>query len=419
MNPSLFQSFFMGGFECSTHRTRSGRRLDLLASTRHDRFALQDYRLLMKYGLRTARDGVRWHLIEKQPGQYDWSSAEPMFRAAQEAGIQVIWDLWHYGWPDDLDLFSEEFVTRFGAFAGEATRRLLEAGNETPIFSPINEISFFSWAAGDGGVMAPYAHGQGVEIKRQLVRASIAAIKAIKRANPAARLIQVDPMINIVARRENPEDAPVAELQRQSQYEVWDMICGRTDPELGGKPAFLDLIGVNYYIHNQWSVPGGDAAMIVPSDPRYRHVRGMLAEIYERYERPIVIAETGIEDESRPAWLRYISNEAAAALAEGIPLEGVCLYPIVNHPGWEDDRHCYNGLFDYANQEGVRDVYLPLAAELAKQQKRIEAIRTGKVIFKEEWDPRSSQLDWAAHLMSNRTEAGRQPQDEEGEAVIS
>jgi hypothetical protein len=32
----LFQNWFIGGFECSTHRRRDGRRLDLLASTRHD-----------------------------------------------------------------------------------------------------------------------------------------------------------------------------------------------------------------------------------------------------------------------------------------------------------------------------------------------------------------------------------------------
>ena len=48
MRPShpLFQSFFLGGFESSTHRLADGRRLDMLASTHHDRFAEQDYRTL-------------------------------------------------------------------------------------------------------------------------------------------------------------------------------------------------------------------------------------------------------------------------------------------------------------------------------------------------------------------------------------
>src|SRR5437773_9436671 len=34
---TLFKSFFLGGFECSTHRTTGGKRLDLIASTAHDR----------------------------------------------------------------------------------------------------------------------------------------------------------------------------------------------------------------------------------------------------------------------------------------------------------------------------------------------------------------------------------------------
>src|SRR4051812_15750455 len=103
MPATVFQSFFMGGFECSTHRLRSGRRLDVVAATAHDRFALQDYLRLVNLGMRTARDGIRWHLIERSPGVYDFSSVQPMLAAAREAGVQVIWDVLHYGWPDDLD----------------------------------------------------------------------------------------------------------------------------------------------------------------------------------------------------------------------------------------------------------------------------------------------------------------------------
>ena len=68
------------------------------------------------------------------------------------------------------------------------------------------------------------------------------------------------------------------------------------------------------------------------------------------------------------------SNEAAAAIALGVPLEGLCIYPILNHPGWEDARHCYNGLFDYPNETGRREVYLPLATELAYQEHRVGAL---------------------------------------------
>src|SRR3954452_17599949 len=92
----LFQSWFIGGFECSTHRRRDGRRLDLLASTCHDVNVAADYRMLADRGIRTVRDGVRWHLIETSPG--------------------------HYGWPDDIDVWSPAFVDRFAAFARALAR---------------------------------------------------------------------------------------------------------------------------------------------------------------------------------------------------------------------------------------------------------------------------------------------------------
>ena len=46
MNTDLFKSFFMGGFECSTHRLPTGKRLDLVSSTQHDTFVASDYRLM-------------------------------------------------------------------------------------------------------------------------------------------------------------------------------------------------------------------------------------------------------------------------------------------------------------------------------------------------------------------------------------
>ena len=84
----LFESYFLGGFECSTHRRRDGRRLDLIAATGHDRAVVLDYRAMLEHGIRTVRDGVRWHLIETAPGRYDWSSFLPMLRAARRSGCR-------------------------------------------------------------------------------------------------------------------------------------------------------------------------------------------------------------------------------------------------------------------------------------------------------------------------------------------
>src|SRR5678815_4677914 len=372
MHAPLFDSFFQGGFECSTHRLRSGKRLDEIAATRHDTFARLDYLRLLQRGMRTAREGLRWHLIEASAGKYDFASALGLMRAADETGVQLIWDLCHYGWPDWLDIFEPRFVDSFAKLAHEFAKLLKEESDRLPIICPINEISFFSWAAGELAHMNPYALGRGDELKEQLVRASIAATEAIWNVNPEARIAQIDPVINVLPEDPaNPMQVKAAEAYRLSQYEAWDMIGGRMKPELGGNEKYLDIIGVNYYVHNQWILGGSSVA---PDNPRYRPFREIVQEVYQRYQRPLFVAETGIENEARPAWLRYIGSEVRAAIMSGTPIEGICLYPILNHPGWEDDRHCHNGLWDYPNDSGEREIYIPLAEELGKQMTEFEQL---------------------------------------------
>lgn len=369
----LFSSFFLGGFECSTHRTREGRRLDLLAATGHDRHARADYLRLQHAGIRAARDGVRWHLVEQSPGCYDWGSVLPMVRAARETGTQVIWDLCHYGYPDDLDLLSPAFMTRLAAFARAFARLLVSEGETVPFLAPMNEISFFSWAGGEIGWIFPGDVNRGLEYKAQMVRATVAAIEAIWEAAPGARIVHPDPAIHVHA-------DPGADAYHQkmaygyscSMLEAWDFISGRLCPELGGKPEYLDIVGVNYYPHNQWvfrDVPYSPDVVIRRDHPQYRPFHHILKDVYARYGRPVFLAETGSDGDDRAAWLRYVCGEVRAAITAGVPIEGICLYPIVNFPWWDDDDHLHNGLWDYPpDARGGREIYAPLADELARQQ---------------------------------------------------
>lgn len=111
----VFKSFFLAGFECATGYNRHGEWIDQVAATHHDVCASEDYRLLREAGIYGARESIRWPLVD-HGGRYDFSSVEPHLAASQEYGVEVIWDLFHYGYPDDVDLFSPDFPRRFADY---------------------------------------------------------------------------------------------------------------------------------------------------------------------------------------------------------------------------------------------------------------------------------------------------------------
>jgi hypothetical protein len=77
------------------------------------------------------------------------------------------------------------------------------------------------------------------------------------------------------------------------------------------------------------------------------------------------------------------------------------LYPVVNHPGWDDDRHCYNGLWDYADANGDREIFEPLARELESERRLLEAQLRGEVAPPLAID--THLLDVASHWMEIRS----------------
>jgi hypothetical protein len=367
-----FDGFFLAGFECSDHRVEDGRRVDVLAGTGHDRLAARDYALLRGVGIDACREGVSWVRCEPQPGCFDFGSLLPRLAAAREYGIQISWDLMHFGWPDDVDVLAPGFPARFGSYAKAFVRWLADHSDRRWLFTPINEMSFLAWAGGDMRILNPFCAARGVELKVQLVLATIEAIEEIRQVFPGARFLHPEPLINIVADPGLPKTWRRVESDNLLQYQAWDMLSGRVWPRLGGHPKYLDILGVNFYPDNQF-MP--DGTTVHRGDARYRPLSHLLAEVGQRYGRPLIISETGSEGDARVPWLRYVADECAVALAGGCDLHALTLYPILNHPGWVDDRHCHNGLWDYPDEAGERACHQPLAEEIARQSERLREVR--------------------------------------------
>lgn len=367
INP--FRSFWMAGYECTDKLNCFGARVDFLNITGHLEKIVEDYQNLSFFAIKTVREGIRWSFVEKKPYQYDWTDAELMIRCGMENDIQQIWDICHFGFPDDLTPLHPLFARRFAALCRAFVKKFRSVNpHATLIVTPINEVGFLSWLGGDAAGTSPYTKNFGWEVKYALMKAYIEGIEAMFEEDPLIRIMPTEPLVNMVPPLPSTEEERIkAANVHDAQFQALDMLSGRMCPELRGKPEYVDIIGCNYYFNNQWIVGSFDCLPWAnhEPDPRWRPLSDSLTELYNRYARPVVLSETSHPGEHRPNWMEYIASECATALSQGLPLWGVCWYPIIDRPDWDHLQPWHrSGLWDIEIQENgeLQRVLEPSAA---------------------------------------------------------
>ncbi len=352
----MFKSFFLAGFECTYALAEKGKRFDLLSASGHDKQYYKDYKMLYELGIKTVREGFSWSQIDKGNGVYDFSRFEPLIKAASEIGIQQIWDLNHFDFPEYLDPFSDLYSKAFGEYAKRVLELLRKYESGKLFITPINEISFFSWMS-DNGLWAPYGKERGAEFKKQLVKGSISAMKSIWQEDVNVAFIHTDPyMFRQPLRKKNLAEKKFCEdFNENVRFQSWDMISGRLHPELGGEPKYLNILGVNYYFYNQQQVGINGDRFSFRSIALNNKIRQTLPEIFrllfKRYKVPIMIAETGSYRSRREAWWKYVLEETDKAVGESLPILGVCAYPTLDIKRGAGFIIPQSGLFDFDQKD--------------------------------------------------------------------
>jgi len=380
----IYKSFWHAGFEGADHINGSAKMLCMNTATGHLEQAEQDYGRLATLGIRTVRESAGWRCIERN-GRFDFARVGLRARAARKQNLQILWTVFHYGVPDGLDIFSHHFIPRFANYCAELARYLKTYGDADtpPVYTPINEISFLTWAVCETGLMHPHVgnrRDEGYALKKHLVSAAIAGCEAIWSVEPHARMLHVDPVIHIAAPRGRPDLEEPAAVHRRHQFQAWDMLGGLSEAELGGSRRHLDLIGINYYHDNQWEHGTGIRLSWHLRDTRRLPLSQLLREVHDRYGRPITITETSHVGAGRGAWIEEIGEEVLKAHALGVPIDGVCLYPAINRPDWERPGHWHeSGLWEVdAALPGLpRRLNRTYARALLRAQRKISRGLTG------------------------------------------
>ncbi|GAB2508642.1 glycoside hydrolase family 1 protein [Lysobacter humi (ex Lee et al. 2017)] len=377
--PGLFPTFFLSGFECSTFEWKGRGRRDLVDETQHREHAHEDYALLRRLGIAVAREGIPWPKADRG-GVYDFSCIDPFIDAMNASQVLPIWDLCHYGYPDDADPFHGDFVERFARYCRAAAGYVTPRVRGPHFFTPINEITFWGFCGGEWGWAAPFGQDRATRLRfrKILCEAAVAGVHAIREVAPDARMVHVEPLIQVVPPKDRPDLADEAEHEMIADAcFAWDVLFGAKHPELGGAPEVLDIIGANAYSFGQMEYrEQGPHMALEPQDERIRPLCDLLERVWTRYRRPMLVSETSGLREGRPAWLKDVMEESMAAVNRGITLHGICLFPAVDMPDWHTGEWLHNGICDLEDVDGRlrRMPFAPYVDELRRWQRLLNRV---------------------------------------------
>ncbi len=195
--------------------------------------------------------------------------------------------------------------------------------------------------------------------------------RSIRERWPKAFITWAEPLVHIASHSHRRPEVRAAEATRQGQFESYDWILGKAEPALGGDASFADVIGLNFYPHNQWYLDGPTIPM---GHHEYRPLADMLVEVAERYGKPIFLSETGAEGSARASWFHYVCSEVRDAISRGADIRGICWYPITAYPGWDNSRHAEAGLLSTITADGGRHVDERLLGEMQVQRELFAAL---------------------------------------------
>ena len=207
-------------------------RQDEVRLIRHDEFLEADYQLLVDAGCVGVRDAAWWYVSHPAPHIFNWTWLDRVVAAAEKSGLKLYLDLWHYGYPDWLDILSPDAPLHFADFA----RSIAQRYPSLDYYCVCNEPSLLVEMGGRQGEWGPFLKDENPSaFRRQISRMIIEASKAILDVKPDAMLVIPEPW------------HATDRISEDEQAAVLDTVLGLRDPQLGGCSDLVTIVGLNHY----------------------------------------------------------------------------------------------------------------------------------------------------------------------------
>lgn len=370
-----------GGVECTVNRVADRYRDQVRLSGHQDR--LDDLDRFAALGITAMRYPVLWERTAPD-GEPDWTWPDARLRRLGELGIRPIVGLVHHGGgPPRTHLLDPGFAAGLGRYAQDVARRYPWVEDWTPVNEPVTTARFAA-LYGHWHPHATDARSFWLALLNQ-VDATRSAMAAIRRVNPAARLVQTDDLGLTCA---TPPLRHQAEHDNLRRWAGWDLLFGRVGPDhplsallaplgLGDRlraiaddPCPPAVIGVNHYLtsdrfldHRTDRYPEHlrgangrdtyvDTEAVRVLDPLPGGLADALRATWQRYRRPIALTEVhnGSTREEQLRWAAQAWDAAHAVAAEGADIRAVTAWALLGSQGWNTlltaDGVYEPGLFD-------------------------------------------------------------------------
>jgi dTDP-4-dehydrorhamnose reductase len=395
-----------GGVECTIARVGDEYR-DQSIETGHDVRA-SDVDLIAGLGLRTVRYPLLWErMAPERPDKIDFTWTDDRLAMLRERGVKIVAGLLHHGsGPRYTDLLDPDFAPKFAEFAARVADRYPWIETWTPINEPLTTARFGALY----GLWHPHRTSEGAMLRVLLnqCQATVAAMRAIRVANPAALLLQTEDLGKTFS---------TAGLRYQATYEnqrrwlTFDLLAGRVDRRHPWRPIFRrngigddalepfesgegrpDLLGIDHYLTSErfldhrielypGHVIGGNSTdNYVDAEAVRVHrlhlntgIAARLREAWRRYRIPMVIGEAhhGCTRDEQLRWFAEVWNVAHEVRKEAIDVRAVTLWALFGTIDWRSLLTRHEGAYEVGAFD-IRGVE-PRATVVAKAAKAYSA----------------------------------------------
>jgi dTDP-4-dehydrorhamnose reductase len=377
------------GIECTVNRVGDVY-FDQLELSRHAS-RVEDLDLLAGLGVSAVRYPVLWERTAPEGlERADWTWPDARLRRLRELRLRPVVGLVHHGsGPRMTSLVDARFPEQLARYARAVAERYPWVEDYTPVNEPLTTARF------SGLYGHWYPHGRdGLTFARALltqVRAVVLSMRAVRKVNARARLVQTEDLGKTFSTRTLNYQA---ELENERRWLTHDLLCGMVgrghamwdylrragigESELEWfieNPCPPDIVGVNHYLTSERFIDervaryparthGGnghhkyaDVEAVRVCAEGAAGPRALIMEAWERYRLPVAVTEVhlGCTREEQLRWLKEVWEAARHSREDGADVCAVTAWSVFGAFDWHNLLTRSEGRYE----SGVYDLRAP------------------------------------------------------------